>query len=141
MEEGIFQSIGYKEFGAIPTSDLTSVHPLFASGLERMKLSTRQYAKKQIKWIKKQLLPAIIKARSMGGEVYIYVLPAGRSERGIELLQSERKIALVVDGSGRLSQLSIRLPQTNINAAGKRHGTSGCQNLAGFTVRVSRGLP
>lgn len=91
-----------------------------------MKLSTRQYAKKQIKWIKKQLLPAIIKARSMGGEVYIYVLPAGRSERGIELLQSEREITLVVDNSGRLSQSFIRLPSANIDAAGKRHGTSGC---------------
>jgi tRNA dimethylallyltransferase len=91
MEEGIFQSIGYKEFATIPTGDLISEHPLFASGLERMKLSTRQYAKKQIKWIKKQLLPAVLKARSMGGEIDVYVLPAGFSEEGIELLQSERK--------------------------------------------------
>ena len=88
-EEGIFQSIGYKEFAAIPTEELSSDHPLFASGLERMKLSTRQYAKKQIKWIRKQLLPAVRKARQMGGQVDIYVLPAGRSEEGIDLIQSQ----------------------------------------------------
>lgn len=88
MEEGIFQAIGYKEFVTIPTEDLSRDHPLFAPSLERMKLSTRQYAKKQIKWIKKQLLPAVRKARHMGGEVDVYVLPAGRSEEGLELLES-----------------------------------------------------
>lgn len=51
--------------------------------LERMKLSTHQYAKSQIKWIRKQLLPAIKDARSLGGEVEVYVVRGG--EEGQEL--------------------------------------------------------
>jgi tRNA dimethylallyltransferase len=86
-EEGIFQSIGYKEFTSIPTSELSPAHPLFKPAVERMKLSTRQYAKKQLKWIKKQLLPAVQKAKSQGGEVYIYVLKAGETKHGRELLE------------------------------------------------------
>jgi len=94
-EEGIFQSIGYKEFAGIPTSELSPNHPLFDPAIERMKLSTRQYAKKQLKWIQKQLLPAVKKAKSKGGEVYVYVLKAGESEDGRNLLEglfsSERR--------------------------------------------------
>ena len=50
--------------------------------LERMKVSTRQYAKSQIKWIQKQLLPAIREARSLGGEVGVYVVPGGPAGQG-----------------------------------------------------------
>lgn len=53
--------------------------------LGRMKLSTHQYAKSQIKWIKKQLLPAIREAKEMGGELEIYVVPGG--ERGIQVAE------------------------------------------------------
>ncbi|KAK8864512.1 hypothetical protein IAR55_001762 [Kwoniella newhampshirensis] len=80
--EGIFQSIGYKEFAALtlaqsdPQSD-----PRFTSMLDRTKLSTHQYAKSQLKWIKKQLLPAVREARTLGGEVEVYVVPGG--DRGV----------------------------------------------------------
>ena len=47
--------------------------------LDRMKISTRQYAKSQIKWIRKQLLPATREARSLGGEVGVYVVPGGKA--------------------------------------------------------------
>lgn len=57
---------GFKEFEPYfaSRSDPTSTtidrnDPLFKSGLERMKISTRQYAKAQIKWIRIKLLPAI----------------------------------------------------------------------------------
>ncbi|WWC70124.1 uncharacterized protein I206_104071 [Kwoniella pini CBS 10737] len=81
--EGIFQSIGYKEFAALnlPQPD-PSTDPAYAPALERTKLSTHQYAKSQLKWIKKQLLPAIKEAKSLGGEVDIYVVNGG--EMGIE---------------------------------------------------------
>lgn len=45
--------------------------------LDRMKVSTHQYAKSQIKWIRKQLLPAVKEAQSLGGDVHLYVVPGG----------------------------------------------------------------
>lgn len=51
--------------------------------VDRTKVSTQQYAKSQLKWIKKQLLPAVREARSLGGEVEVYVIPGG--ETGVPL--------------------------------------------------------
>lgn len=45
--------------------------------LARTKTATHQYAKSQIKWIQKQLIPAAREARAHGGEVYVYVVPGG----------------------------------------------------------------
>ncbi|KAJ9121453.1 hypothetical protein QFC22_002069 [Naganishia vaughanmartiniae] len=61
-QEGIFQSIGFKEFSHIPTNRLVPTNPLFAPALDRMKISTRQYAKRQLQWIRKQLLPVVKQA-------------------------------------------------------------------------------
>nr|XP_031863381.1 uncharacterized protein CI109_001256 [Kwoniella shandongensis]KAA5530453.1 hypothetical protein CI109_001256 [Kwoniella shandongensis] len=89
--EGIFQSIGYKEFAAL---DLNQSHPqsdpLFPAMLDRTKLSTHQYAKSQLKWIKKQLLPAVREARALGGEVEVYVVPGGEVgvKPAVDILQS-----------------------------------------------------
>lgn len=90
--EGIFQAIGesretradtgYKEFSALPLDGDPTRHPAFAGMLERMKLSTHQYAKSQIGWIKKQLLPAVREARDLGGEVWVYVVPGGAAGEG-----------------------------------------------------------
>lgn len=76
--------IGYKEFASLPLPfpDPQS-HPLFPAMVDRTKVSTHQYAKSQLKWIKKQLLPAVREARSLGGEVEVYVVPGG--ETGIPL--------------------------------------------------------
>ncbi|RSH87237.1 hypothetical protein EHS25_003146 [Saitozyma podzolica] len=78
--EGIFQSIGYKEFASLqlPQPDPTR-DPAFPSMLARMKLSTHQYAKSQLKWIRKQLLPAVREAMGLG-DVAVYVVHGG--ERG-----------------------------------------------------------
>lgn len=45
--------------------------------VDRTKLSTHQYAKSQIKWIRKQLLPAVREARAVGGDVQIFVVQGG----------------------------------------------------------------
>ncbi|ODN94193.1 hypothetical protein L198_05044 [Cryptococcus wingfieldii CBS 7118] len=84
--EGIFQSIGksrsrlqttiYSQKSCQDTKNPQS-HPLFPAMLERTKISTHQYAKSQISWIKKQLLPAVREARSLGGQVEVYVVPGG----------------------------------------------------------------
>ncbi|OXG24822.1 tRNA dimethylallyltransferase [Cryptococcus neoformans Tu401-1] len=82
--EGIFQAIGYKEFASLPLpSPDPQSHPLFPAMVDRTKVSTQQYAKSQLKWIKKQLLPAVREARSLGGEVEVYVIPGG--ETGVPL--------------------------------------------------------
>ena len=54
-EDGIFQSIGFKEFHDYLTSG-TDDEKLFAEAVERMKLSTWQYAKYQQKWISKRIV-------------------------------------------------------------------------------------
>lgn len=62
LTSGIFQSIGYKEFAPLPTSQLTPEArdlPAFKDAIERMKLSTRQYAKSQVKWIGGKLKDAV----------------------------------------------------------------------------------
>ncbi|WVO16118.1 hypothetical protein L204_103785 [Cryptococcus depauperatus] len=88
--EGIFQSIGYKEFSALPLPQYDpQSHPLYQVMLERTKVSTHQYAKSQLKWIKKQILPTVREARSLGGKVEVYVVPSGRAgvTPAIDILQ------------------------------------------------------
>ncbi|KAI5481562.1 tRNA dimethylallyltransferase [Pseudohyphozyma bogoriensis] len=77
---GIYQAIGYKEFASFlvkrekSTTSLDGTDPTFVKGLERMKLSTRQYAKSQIQWIKKKLLPAV--EGQTEPDVVVYLLDA-----------------------------------------------------------------
>lgn len=64
---GIWVSIGYKEFSAYttalqdPTSSTTpsTLAKLKADGVDRTKIATRQYAKRQVKWIRSKLLYAL----------------------------------------------------------------------------------
>ncbi|GEM07058.1 tRNA dimethylallyltransferase [Rhodotorula toruloides] len=81
--KGIYQAIGYKEFD--PFLSLKHRHPsrtldndpplqrLFDQGVEQMKASTRQYAKRQVQWIKNKLLPVV---REYEGKVTIVLLDA-----------------------------------------------------------------
>jgi tRNA dimethylallyltransferase len=74
---GIWVSIGYKEFGpyveAMKSDELSSkeLQVLFASAVERTKAATRQYAKRQIRWIRLKLLAALSKANALSN---IYLL-------------------------------------------------------------------
>ena len=58
MKSGIWQVIGFREFLPWLESDCTD-KKLFEEGKTIMKTKTRQYAKKQIKWIKNTLIPDI----------------------------------------------------------------------------------
>jgi tRNA A37 N6-isopentenylltransferase MiaA len=86
---GIFQAIGYKEFkpflDALDAAgisgvdvDLAVLSPdlkgLFDRGLQGMMTATRQYAKKQVAWMKNKLLPEVRKRRERGEEVEIILL-------------------------------------------------------------------
>ncbi|CAL9731143.1 tRNA dimethylallyltransferase [Monosporozyma unispora] len=55
-ENGIWQVIGYKEF--LPWLQ-DPEHNSLEDGIKKMKVRTRQYAKRQVKWIKKMLIPDI----------------------------------------------------------------------------------
>jgi tRNA dimethylallyltransferase len=81
---------GYKEFAGLDLDQKDALSdPQFGDMLERMKLSTYQYARSQIKWIRKQLLPAVKEARSLGGDVQVYVVRGGEDgyASSIQLLQ------------------------------------------------------
>ncbi|XBW35868.1 hypothetical protein QEN19_001440 [Hanseniaspora menglaensis] len=58
MKSGIWQVIGFKEFLPWLKGGCTN-DKLFEEGKTVMKTKTRQYAKKQIKWIKNTLIPDI----------------------------------------------------------------------------------
>lgn len=90
---------GYKEFA--PYLDLAHRSPsltldsspelraLFNEGVERTKVATRQYAKRQVKWIKGKLLPAVRTARD-GAEgeedVTVVLLDASGTQHCLLLL-------------------------------------------------------
>ncbi|KAF7304643.1 tRNA dimethylallyltransferase [Mycena kentingensis (nom. inval.)] len=69
---GIYQSIGYREFHAYLASE-TQTSKAYTEAVENMKISTRQYARRQISWIRNKLLPAVRAA-----DVPAYVLDATR---------------------------------------------------------------
>lgn len=62
LENGVWQVIGFKEF--LPWLDQSDNADL-ADCIEKMKIRTKQYAKKQVKWIKKMLIPDV------NGQVYV----------------------------------------------------------------------
>ncbi|GAA5891416.1 hypothetical protein JCM6882_004687 [Rhodosporidiobolus microsporus] len=88
--KGIYQAIGYKEFEPYlslrhrdPSLTLETdptLRKLFDQGVESMKVSTRQYAKRQVKWIKSKLLPAVRKLEDQG-EVTVVLLDASDLSR------------------------------------------------------------
>ncbi|KAG6816955.1 hypothetical protein H0H87_001470 [Tephrocybe sp. NHM501043] len=72
---GIYQAIGYKEFHEYLSAPEPS-EKAFNAAVEHMKLSTRQYAKRQVSWIRNKLLPAVHMANSEETMVPTYLLDA-----------------------------------------------------------------
>ncbi|CAI2043499.1 hypothetical protein SEUBUCD646_0H03050 [Saccharomyces eubayanus] len=64
-ENGVSQVIGFKEFLPWLTREPNDTTVNLADCIERMKTRTRQYAKRQVKWIKKMLIPDI------KGDIYL----------------------------------------------------------------------
>lgn len=66
-ENGVWQVIGFKEF--LPWLEKNNAdsdnNVILDDGIEKMKIRTRQYAKRQVKWIRKMLIPDI------NGDIYI----------------------------------------------------------------------
>ncbi|BGP14440.1 hypothetical protein JCM10213_004563 [Rhodosporidiobolus nylandii] len=88
--KGIYQAIGYKEFDpylslkhrdpSVTLENSDALRKLFEQGVESMKVSTRQYAKRQVKWIKSKLMPAVRKLKNEG-EVTVVLLDASDLSR------------------------------------------------------------
>ena len=72
LTTGIWQVIGFKEFWEWLE---TGAESDFQSGVEKMKIRTRQYAKSQVKWIKKLLATELVKEARFnykyGGKMYL----------------------------------------------------------------------
>ncbi|KDN39017.1 hypothetical protein K437DRAFT_228230 [Tilletiaria anomala UBC 951] len=88
---GIFQAIGYKEFDAyltyqeehgVDSTDNETGQKLFEQGIEDMEIATRQYAKKQVSWIRNKLAAEIRRVRELDNRlgrastVDVYLLDA-----------------------------------------------------------------
>lgn len=79
---GVLQAIGFKEFHdyfeALESPDENKkeeLDKLFQAGVEDMKLATRQYARKQINWIKNKLGPAMVEEHGKHNAAF-YVIDA-----------------------------------------------------------------
>lgn len=74
---GILQSIGFKEFKSFLElhPDSPDYEKVKLESIDRMKISTRQYATTQITWLKNKLCKALVKDHEKG-EGAIYILNA-----------------------------------------------------------------
>ncbi|KAJ7632285.1 tRNA isopentenyltransferase [Roridomyces roridus] len=72
---GIYQSIGFKEFNGYLTAP-AQTEKAYQTAAENMKVSTRQYARRQISWIRNKLLPAIHSTNAQEITVPTYLLDA-----------------------------------------------------------------
>ncbi|KAF9532375.1 tRNA isopentenyltransferase [Crepidotus variabilis] len=70
---GIFQSIGYREFCSYLDAPNEET---YQEAVERMKISTRQYAKRQVSWIRNKLIPAVEAANADDVVTPFYLLDA-----------------------------------------------------------------
>ncbi|KAI4522525.1 tRNA isopentenyltransferase [Schizophyllum commune Loenen D] len=81
--QGIYQSIGYREFYAYLTNPHATAEDL-AKAVEDMKTSTRQYAKRQVQWIRNQLRPVVEGSDQSEHQARLYLLDAtGEWKRGV----------------------------------------------------------
>lgn len=82
---------GYKEFESYlsarhrdPSRTLENddeLRRMFDVGVENMKTSTRQYAKRQVKWIKSKLLPAVRKLEDQSDVTVVLLDASGAFDR------------------------------------------------------------
>lgn len=67
---------GYKEFNEYLSNPGKQSDKTFQNAVERMKISTRQYARRQISWIRNKFLPLVYTANAEGNIAPTYLLDA-----------------------------------------------------------------
>ncbi|KAF8484391.1 IPP transferase-domain-containing protein [Gautieria morchelliformis] len=70
---GIFQAIGFKEFINYLSAQSPS-QKQYDEAVERTKVSTRQFARRQVQWIRNKLLPAVNSANKSGVKTPVFLL-------------------------------------------------------------------
>ncbi|KAK7693137.1 hypothetical protein QCA50_002703 [Cerrena zonata] len=131
---GLYQSIGFKEFSQyLAMPDSPEKEKIYAAAVERMKLSTRQYAKKQVSWLRNKLLPAansVNAASQSAGELPVipaYLLDAtdlstwdtsirNKAEHIMEDFLSERELPNPLSTSETAATL-LSLPEKDVSPA------------------------
>ncbi|KAI5900077.1 tRNA isopentenyltransferase [Schizophyllum commune H4-8] len=86
--QGIYQSIGYREFYAYLTNPHATSED-FAKAVDDMKTSTRQYAKRQVQWIRNQLRPVVEGSDQSEHKAQLYLLDATDLHRWDEEVRSK----------------------------------------------------
>ena len=102
--------LGYKEFDAyFKATNSQDRDVAFKNGLELMKIATRQYATKQLKWIQNKLIPEILahqdSSRRVGNpsSVYVYMVDSSDisqwdervTKPASEILESESRCLMM----------------------------------------------
>lgn len=98
---------GYREFCQYLDSPTDAA---FDEAVLRMKISTRQYAKRQISWIRNKLIPAVNATAGTEQPVYMYLLDATGQFLFSHLLVSYRENLELGDDWAK----NVQLPGTEI---------------------------
>lgn len=144
---GIFQTIGYKEFTAYldhidgdlnkrtehllrPNDGDEQAVKLFEQALDEMKTATRQYAKRQVSWLRNKLVPALRSADGQG--VRVVLLDGSDLSRWTQDVSQPavRVIDAVLNGSELDPTIGLSLPVQNEGT--DKAVTSDRQHLLGF---------
>jgi tRNA dimethylallyltransferase len=128
--EGIFQSIGFKEFGEFLNLGNTKVEEspdLFQKCVEAMKCATRRYARKQVRWVKNRFL-----GRPSTSSPDVYSLDATDLGRwGHNVLEK----ALTIVESFRSEQKVPHAPLERVlTSAGGKHSNHKCTVCNGRVI-------
>ncbi|KAF8473530.1 IPP transferase-domain-containing protein [Kalaharituber pfeilii] len=139
MERGVWQSIGFKEFlpwleagGGEGGEEDERLEGLKREGLERMKISTVQYARTQQKWIRGKLMNAMKEAEEANAEDY------GEGKRQpsniLYLLDSTNVTAF----TQTVSEPAIAIARTFLSSAGPLPDPRSLSALAEECLRPKR---
>lgn len=135
---GIWVSIGYKEFAPYcatlqdPTANTNAnaVEQLKRHGVERTQIATRQYAKRQVKWIQSKLLSALRDADALDRMFVLDSSSAVPAEWETAVLApAERLAALFLSGEGSLPSAAEVLPAAEELLRADREDLSGRRDL------------
>jgi tRNA dimethylallyltransferase len=128
LTRGIWVAIGYKEFTEYVAAlhrgeSVETVTALKEEAIERTKISTRQYAKSQVKWIRNKFLPAMDRGGALDQVFLLQNTDAKLFTSEVELV-SERLTKAFLEGT------ELPAPITLSEAAGELLAAKGTRNMS-----------
>ena len=110
---GILQTIGPKQFHQYfhdcENDDAVSKKRLFESGKELMNIATRQYAQKQIKWIRNRLLPVVRQS-----PVPFYILATDFTDFDVQVIRPAQDMAMKFINDEPMLSAESTLPEMSL---------------------------